>query len=65
MAASKSLKKAVSTEFKQAQHDARTGNLVTSKEPTADPGQHTVPPTEPTVTIPGDQPTGERSHPPA
>ena len=51
MASSKSLKKAVDTEVKQAQKEAKTGNMETVKESKGGP-----------LT---DLPTGARSHPPA
>jgi hypothetical protein len=48
MAESKSLKKAVDTEVKEAAHEAKTGNVETRKAPEQ----------------PADLPTGARSHPP-
>jgi hypothetical protein len=49
MATSKSLKTAVKKEVKQAEHDARTGNVATIKETKEG--------------LQPDQPTGARSHP--
>jgi hypothetical protein len=51
MAESKSLKTAVHEEAKEAEHEAKTGNVSTSKAP-------------PQPKAPVDLPTGERSHPP-
>ena len=52
MAESKSLKKAVHEEVKEAAKEANTGNVVTEKAP-------------PKPSEPADLPTGARSHPPA
>lgn len=51
MAESKSLKKAVSKEVKEAEHEAKTGNVSTTKAP-------------PSPSEPVDLPTNARSHPP-
>ena len=53
MAESKSLKKAVDAEVKEAEKEANTGNVVTEKAPPEPDDQ------------PVDLPTGARSHPPA
>lgn len=53
MAESKSLKKAVDAEVKEAQHEAKTGNVTTAKLPPKPSDK------------PADLPTGTRSHPPA
>ena len=52
MASSKSLKTAVKAEVKEAQKEARTGDVTTAKAP-------------PKPSEPVDLPTGARSHPPA
>lgn len=55
MAESKSLKKAVHEEVKEAEKEANTGNVVTEK----------APPKPPYDAPQDDLPTGARSHPPA
>lgn len=55
MAESKSLKKAVKSEVKDAQHDATHGNVETVPETQGGPATD--------IKLPTDLPTGARSHP--